>query len=627
MRNILLAPPSEAEIEAVLAKAEGRPPLPPLGDPAWAAARENPDVASWIGPLTARADAEADEPLPKLTDELYTDFFRTGARTRFEKIYFERRRRLGRAALAILLGDEAVRARLLPSLLRKLEEIFAETSWTLPAHAGDEPSGKDPLKIDLCASDTADTLAALLTIFREVVPADFTRRVRGRLRVQLFENYLAPRRHFHWVGGSTNWNAVCHQGVIGAALFIENDHALLARLIARAARALPNFIAGFEDDGATSEGPAYWAYGFGRFAELNAALETRTAGRLSLFEGHDKIALIARFAPAMCLSGGHLVNFSDAPRVGRLDAALLCYLGQRLDDPLLSAHAAAGYRHHRESGFDPDAHKSTFFHLSRLALRAPSPKVSARAREPEACDVFFSDYGAIVVRGDDAAGNLWEFAAKAGHNAEHHNHNDCGGFLLNLNGAPAFIEIGAPEYTKGFFGDERYSHVAARSLGHSVPFVNGREQIAGREAAAVVLKAEVGGDRAEFLVDLAKCYPPEARCQKLHRRYVFEKRAGRLVITDTYTLAEPGVVEAMLICRDPVVRDGDTLLLSAPGGTLRIAPADDCAFTLIEHCDYRGHRGGEETVHRLRLAPKRGADCSGLIRCEITLGSTASVQP
>jgi Heparinase II/III-like protein. len=621
MRNILLAPLSETELGAILAETAGRTLLPPLGDPAWAAARENPAVVSWLTPLIDRAVAEADEPLPELTDELYADFFRTGVRINFERLYFERRRRLGRAAFAVLLGDETVRTRLLPSFRRKLEDIFAETSWTLPASIWNEPSGKDPFTIDLFAAESANTFAELLTIFRAVIPDDLSRRIRERLRVQCFQNYLDRDPPFYWTARPTNWNAVCHQGVVGAALTIEDDHALLARLVARAAAALPTFLDGFEKDGASSEGPIYWAYGFGRFAALNARLEERSAGRLSMFEGHDQVARIARFGPAMCLSGGHLVNFSDGPRVGRLGAELFAYLGQRLGDPLLSARAAADYRHHAEDGLDLDAHWSDFFHFIRLALHAPAAETIAQAPEPRMPDVFFDHYGAVVVRGADSAGNLWEFAAKAGHNAEHHNHNDCGGFLLNLNGAPAFVEIGAPEYTRDYFNERRYSNLATRSLGHSVPFVNGREQFAGREAAASVLKAEIGGDRVEFLVDLARCYPAEARCQKLHRGYVLEKSAGRLVVTDTYELAEAGPVESVFICRDPVSRDGDALLLDAPGGTLRLAPAEDCAFTEIERCDFSGHRGVADKVHRLRLAPRSGPARSGVIRCEITVAA------
>jgi hypothetical protein len=604
MHNLLLAPTSETEIAAILAATAGRPSLPLLGASEWIAASANPAVVAWLTPLIARADSEASEPLPELTDELYADFFKTGNRLPFERPYFERRRRLGRASIAVLLGDETARARLLPSFLAKLEAIMAEESWSLPAHVWTEPTGKNPLQIDLFAAECANNLAELLVVLAAVIPADLAQRIRDRLRVQFFENYANDTDgRFFWVNNTNNWNAVCHQGVLGAALAIEDDHALVARMLAKAAAGLPVYLSGFGTDGSTSEGPGYWSYGFGWFSELNAQLEHRTQGQLSLFENNHKVAAIARFAPLMTLAAGHMVNFSDGGRTGRLSPPLLAYLGERLADPGLTAQAAFLYRVQSETGLNLDELRRDFFNMTRLALRTPAPGVLATALEPSQPDAWFDDYGAIVVRGTDAAGHRWEFAAKGGHNAEHHNHNDCGSFLLNIDGAPALIEIGAPEYTRAFFSDKRYEFLAARSLGHSVPFVNGVEQAEGRAFAATVLKAEVGADRVEFTVDLTKCYPPEASCVSLIRTWVLQKSAGLLTVTDTYELESPGEFESLLICPPAVTRDGIGALLTTPKAALRITPATGTVVTLLETCDYRGHQGSDQQIHRLRLQP------------------------
>ena len=82
MRNLIHAPLPEPEIAAILAATAGRPSLPLLGDPVWAALRGNPSVSSWFPQLIAGAIAEADEPLPALPDELYANFFKTGDRDR-----------------------------------------------------------------------------------------------------------------------------------------------------------------------------------------------------------------------------------------------------------------------------------------------------------------------------------------------------------------------------------------------------------------------------------------------------------------------------------------------------------------------------------------------------------------
>ena len=603
MINLLHATPSESEIAAILADTAGRPALPPLGAPAWDAARANPVVNAWAAPLLARVDREIAEPMPVLTDELYADFFKTGDRLPFEERYFERRRRLGRVAMGLLIGNNADRRRLQPSFLEKLAAIADEESWSLPAHVWTEPTGKNPWMIDLFAAETANQLAELLVVFAAIVPAGLAHRIKNRLRVQIFENYVAPRAAFTWLQITNNWNAVCHQGVLGAALAIEDDHTLVARMLTLAAGRLPVFLGGFGNDGSTSEGPGYWSYGFGWFCELNAQLEHRTRSRLSVFEGDAKVSVIARFAPLMTLSEGHLVNFSDGGRTGYLNPSLLVYLGERFGESALSAQGAALYHRLSETGIPFDELRCDFFKLTRLVLRAPSATALAHAREEALPDVYFPDYGTLVARGTDARGRLWEFAAKAGHNHEHHNHNDCGSFILNVAGAPALVEIGAPEYTRAFFSDQRYENIAARSLGHSVPLVNGCEQAAGPDFTSTVLQAETGRDCVEFIVDLTKAYPPAAGLRSLRRAFVFEKSAGRLTVTDSFELERPGSMETMLITESAVALDGRAVLITTPHAVLRVTPTDSTRITAVETIPYRGHQGTDEHIHRIRLAP------------------------
>lgn len=619
MINLLQNPIPEAELAAILAETAGRPALPPMEDPVWQAARGNPATACWLPGLVTQATAEALEPLPPLPDALYGDFFKTGLRLPFEKVYFERRRRLARAALALLTVESSKRDLFRESFIQKLEGILGEDSWSLPAHVWTNETGKDPLQIDLFAAETANTLAELLVVFDSVIPGALGQGIRSRLRSTIFENYTTRQPPFHWTGLPMNWNAVCHQGVLGAALAIEEDHALVARLLAMTARYLPIFLEGFGNDGSTSEGPAYWSYGFGWFIELNAQLEHRTSGRLSIIEGGEKVRCIARFAPQMTLSGGHFVNFSDGGHDGRLNASLLVYLGSRLGEPMIGALGNSVYRQLAAEGPNLAAQRCDFFHLSRYVLRVPAPEATAGAEEPDQPDAFFPDYGALVARGTDTRGHRWEFSAKGGHNEEHHNHNDCGSFLLNIDGNSALAEIGAPEYVHDFFKPVvRYTFLAARSLGHSVPFINGCEQSTGLEFAALVLASAIGQDRVEFAVDLTRCYPAEARCKKIHRTFVFEKKAGRLTVSDTYELEGPGTFESILMTRAPVSRKWGNAHLALPTAVLRVQPSPGACLTDVETCPYRGHQGTDETIQRLRFSPAvPGA--AGVVSYEITL--------
>jgi len=606
--NILATPPSEAELTRILTAAPRTPLLPPLASPAWTQAARVPMVAAWLTSLRELAATEALQPLPILDDALYAEFHRSGERLSFERLYFERRRRLARAAVCALLDPQG-RAGWLESLIVKTRDIFSEPSWALPAHTRDA-SGKDRLIIDLFAAETANLMAELDTVFGEALPADLRSAIRQRLS-SMFDEYLDRPQSCFWRTASHNWNAVCHQGLLGAALALEDDPNRLARLLALAAVGLPHFLNGFTADGGTSEGPGYWGYGFGWFSVLNEQLERRSGDALSLIEGNAKIALIARFAVDLSFAEGHLVNFSDGSATGRANPALLDYLGQRLGIADCGALAAANYRHVGETGIDPHRQRCDLFYLLHLILRAPATFAVAPYAPPP--DRLLPDLAVVVARTTDRAGRRWEFAAKAGHNAEHHNHNDCGSFILNLDGCRAVIEIGAPEYTREYFRAQRYESLAARSLGHSVPLIGGCEQAAGIEYAARILTAELNPDDVRVAMELAACYPMSAGCRSCIRTFRFDKRAGVLSITDRFELDRSQTVESAFIVGPEAVRDGNGVRLVCAGGALRIIPGPECAVAAIESHHYTDHQGQPCEIRRIVLRPNHESD-----RCTIS---------
>jgi hypothetical protein len=603
MINLLQSCPSRHQLVQLFGEQPSVPLLPPLNDRRWRAAFAIPAVASILADVLERARVEAPEPLPVLTDEAYRDFAATGVRLRFEFVYFERRRRLARAAIALLAQPQDPVWR--HSFLAKLDDIFAEESWALPAHVKND-TGRDALCIDLFAAETANLMGECLNVFGSIIPDELTHRIRERLRRDFFENYRDHAEDLWWAKGHNNWNAVCHQGVVGAALAVEESPDLLADLCLHMAKGLPEFLSGYGPDGGCSEGPGYWVYGFGWFSVLNEQLETRTQGRLSLFAGDAKVEAIARYGPAVILASQKLVNFADSPSSEVLRPSLLDYLGRRLDDTDCRRQALENYRHLGRSGIDLEAERADLFFLLRLFLQWPP--MATETPVPPKPDVFFHDLQVWVVHGRDTNGRLWEIAAKGGHNDEHHNHNDLGSFILNVDGVPLITEIGAPEYTRDFFRAEtRYSFLAARSLGHSLPVINGQEQAVGRDFKAKILRAETNTDTATFEVDLTGAYPANASCRKLVRTLTLVKNTGELRWTDALELGPAATVESA------VISDAEAVAIQSPrlatiekeGITLSLHAGEGSQWDRIETHGYRAHRGGEEcTIRRLVLVPE-----------------------
>jgi hypothetical protein len=602
MINLLQTSITEPEIKAILDSTPGSPLLPAIKDPVWHQVAHRALVRKWLGSIKQLTEKEIGKPMPELTEELYREFYVNGSRLPFETAYFERRRRLARAAISALLDDSAERPQWLDSLREKTLAIFSEFSWALPAHVN-SPSGRDPLHLDLFAAETANLMAELLTLFPGVYDTSLVDAIKGRIRRDCSENYVNRHEDFFWTKAPNNWNAVCHQGILGAALALEQNTALIARMLFLAKKYLPIFLRGFGNDGACSEGPGYWQYGFGWFCVLNEQLETRTSGQLSLVEGDPHVLEIARFGPRVTLSNFHFVNFSDSPRTGALSPSLLTYLGKRLKDEHLLAHARKSYERLDQTGLNLQGQRTDLLYFVRLLLNTPEKTEAEIPLAPE--DFFFKDLAVIVASAKDTSSHFWEFAAKGGDNAEQHNHNDCGSYLLNIDGYPVVAEIGAPEYTKDFFRENRYQYLAARTLGHSLPIVNGREQAPGPQFAAKVISCELTSSHAEFSVDLAQCYPSDAHCIELIRSFYFDKINGSLKIKEFFDLAVHQSYETSVLTEEPVEMAGLTAIIHARAGDVIVRPFDETLIIGVETHEYRDHGGTPRKIYRIILRPAK----------------------
>lgn len=302
----------------------------------------------------------------------------------------------------------------------------------------------------------------------------------------------------------------------------------------------------------------------------------------------------------MLLRGGQLVNFADS----RLDrpprASLLMLLGRRLQLPECTAAGLRLYAQILRGRFDATHQRCDLFYLSRMLLEAPSAEALATASEPDGADWIDREAGLVVVRRFDGQGRCWELAVKSGHNDEPHNHNDCGSFLLNVDGHRLAIELGAPEYTSDTFGPKRYGLLATRSSGHSVPLVNGQKQAAGREYLAELLEIEAGTDVVEIQLDLTNAYPLAAGHRHLLRKIRLDCNAAYLTVEDQLWADEPCSLGSVLITASD---DAEALGLQAlPGSKLA---GKECLR-------FRDNRGEELTAWRWQWqAAETPPSCDG----------------
>jgi len=261
--------------------------------------------------------------------------------------------------------------------------------------------------------------------------------------------------------------------------------------------------------------------------------------------------------------------------------------------------------------------RSDVFALTKHVLRAPA-SVSGDTKLPVG-DTFLPALAVVISRFEDRNGRLWEWAGKGGHNAEHHNHNDLGSYLLNINGQRMLTETGAPEYNRAFFSDKRYENIAARSLGHPVPLINKMEQRAGEAFKSVLLKQASSESETVLQLDLTAAYPAEAGCEKCIRESRLDKKAGRLTVTDTFDLTKTEAVETALISEvKPTLANGSATI-THDGVTVRITPMAHSLIREVEAHPYKTHNAGlDANVYRIVVVPHH-------LQPHVVLGYTVEV--
>jgi hypothetical protein len=131
------------------------------------------------------------------------------------------------------------------------------------------------------------------------------------------------------------------------------------------------------------------------------------------------------------------------------------------------------------------------------------------------------------------------FAAKGGHNAESHNHNDLGTCLLYFDGEPGLIDIGRENYVANTFNEHRYEIWTMQSQYHNLPKINGIDQMQGRQYAAKNTTFSADAKKAIFSTDISGAYPEDAGVKKWVRSYRLD-RGRKFTISDDYELTKTG---------------------------------------------------------------------------------------
>jgi hypothetical protein len=170
-------------------------------------------------------------------------------------------------------------------------------------------------------------------------------------------------------------------------------------------------------------------------------------------------------------------------------------------------------------------------------LLAANDLLSEKPVEPYIPDFWLPGLQIMAARSHPDSDKDIYFAAKGGHNAESHNHNDVGDFIVYAEGRPILIDIGVETYTAKTFSTDRYDIWTMQSQYHNLPTINGFQQKDGKEYHAENQRFSSNSKQVSYSLDIAKAYPTEACVVSWQRKIVLD-RGKKLSLTEKYQLGQ-----------------------------------------------------------------------------------------
>lgn len=496
-------------------------------------------LPDYVAHIRQQAEEEIQKPHPVLTYADFKLFYDIGERQTYEMPYFRKRTRLGLFAVMALMEEEtAEERRWLDALEEAIFDICGDYTWTLPAHIRyRHPMELQDTYVDLFAGETGFILAEILHMLEDKLDERIVWYADREIRRRIIKPYLEEPEKYEcfWEHDHGNWAAVCACGV-GAALFYRGTKEEVEKALPRLLHTMEHFKSGYGEDGCCVEGISYWGYGFGFYTYFADLLYNYTEGKTDLF-ADPKVEKMAQFPQNIFLSKRFSISFGDGSEAFKGFYGLSSYLHKRFDSVVMLPEELLG---EWNSG-------KTMRMFRDLAWYDPlDPAKANKQKWPE---LVRYDQSQWYIRNTEH----YSFAAKGGHNAEPHNHNDVGSFILTADDQVILCDLGAPLYTRQYFAsnEERYQYMVACSRGHSVPIINDTYQMWGQEHCAQLLRAEEN----LFEISFEKAYAQDSLKQLIRR---FDLSQTEVTLTDTFVFDQvpTGFVERFVTAQKPEVAEG-----------------------------------------------------------------------
>ena len=496
------------------------------------------------------------------------DYVRSGDRSRHGKISYGKRSNLTELIMAESVEDKG---RFTEAIMNGVWSICEESFWGVPAHIPSTglPDVENPY-VDLFAAETASTLAMadyfvgekldkINKLIRKRIYYETNRRI---FTPMMTDSVVSKYGYMSKIRAVNNWNPWIMSNWIMSNLLLEKNENRRSEMLYAAMNGLDLYLNGLGEDGGCDEGPSYWFAAGGSVYDCLELLQKATKNKVSIYD-EPLIQKMAAYVYKAHIDGYYFTNFADADPILRPEGMMLYRFGKAIkDDKLVQFGQWANANFHRL--------EFTGYQRMRLIENALTIKeISKNTTYEPVKEAWVSDIQVMTAR---TTKGLY-LATHGGHNAESHNHNDVGDFIVYADGQPMIVDAGRGNYTARTFSSKRYELWFTQSQYHNLPIINEIGQKEGREFEAKNVKSQINDKEARLEMDIAAAYPKEAGITNWNRTVTLNRVKNQVELTDDYVLAaKPTSLKQvfMTICEVDYSKKGRIILRGDKNAELTI---------------------------------------------------------
>jgi Heparinase II/III-like protein len=459
------------------------------------------------------------------------DFKRSGDRLRHSNISFKKRE-----VLMYLIMAESMegKGRFTEAIFNGIWSICEESYWGVPAHIGGTglPDVERPV-VDLFSAETA-AVVALADYFvgdrMDSINPLIRKRIYHETDRRLFTPMLQYGDKYGWMSRTkpvNNWNPWIMSNWILSSLLLEKNKIRRDLMVYKSMVGLDAYLNSLGDDGGCDEGPSYWFAAGASVFDCLDLLHNASEGKINVYD-NELIRKMAGYITKTHIDGNYFVNFADADPTLTPSGLLLYRFGTAVKDQSMIEFGKWAQQKFPTKGGGATGMRMRY--LENMLTLQNMDTSAAKFNDPEAA--WIGDIQILTAR---TPSGLF-MATHGGHNAESHNHNDVGDFIIYLKGEPMIIDAGRGNYTARTFSNRRYELWFTQSEYHNLPIINGKGQVAGRNFEAKDVKEIINSKETSLSMDISTAYPEATGLTSMKRTVKLNREKERVEVKDVYEL-------------------------------------------------------------------------------------------